>query len=456
MQPLPIRPILQLAWPVLVAQLAAMGMTVADTVMTGRYATDDLAAVAVGGGLYISIVFALAGIIHSIAPIVAHHHGASRREAIGPAFQQGVWLALMLSLPGALLLAFPDPLLGLSRLTPSVEAKTRAYMATAAWAIPAVMLYRAFHSFNNALGRPRPMMVIALLGTVLHVPLAYALINGRAGLPELGAVGCAASTAAVSWFGLSCAVGYLGLRRSYRQYRLFSRWRRPQPRAFAEMLRLGAPMGFSNFVEITSFTLIALFVARLGPEVVAGHRVVANINAVLYMLPLSIASATLVLTGQALGAGERARARATAGAGLALGCALAVIFGAALWLAAQPLIFLYTTDTAVRAVALGLIGYVSVFLLFDAWHTIGSFTLRGYKVTLAPMLIHVVCFWGLGLAGGYRLAFHGLAIGPANVAPMGAAGFWLMAIIATVVAGALIGAMLWSVSRRDRPHHGAV
>jgi hypothetical protein len=39
---------------------------------------------------------------------------------------------------------------------------------------------------------------------------------------------------------------------------------------------------------------------------------------------------------------------------------------------------------------------------------------------------------------------------------MGAAGFWLMAIIATVVAGALIGAMLWSVSRPDRPPHGAV
>ena len=39
------------------------------------------------------------------------------------------------------------------------------------------MLYRAFHSFNNALGRPRPMMVIALLGTVLHVPLAYPIFD---------------------------------------------------------------------------------------------------------------------------------------------------------------------------------------------------------------------------------------------------------------------------------------
>lgn len=39
--------------PMLIAQLASMGMMVIDTVLLGHYGTEDLAAVAVGGGIYI-------------------------------------------------------------------------------------------------------------------------------------------------------------------------------------------------------------------------------------------------------------------------------------------------------------------------------------------------------------------------------------------------------------------
>jgi MATE family multidrug resistance protein len=65
-------------------------------------------------------------------------------------------------------------------------------------------------------------------------------------------------------------------------------------------------MGLSNLVEITSFTLISLFVASLGATVVAGHRIVANLSALIYMLPLSLAIATMAALGQAVGARDRA------------------------------------------------------------------------------------------------------------------------------------------------------
>ena len=76
------RRILAHALPMLVAHLASMGMMVIDTVLLGHYGTADLAAVAVGGGIYISVLFALAGILQAVAPTVAHLHGAGHDEQI--------------------------------------------------------------------------------------------------------------------------------------------------------------------------------------------------------------------------------------------------------------------------------------------------------------------------------------------------------------------------------------
>lgn len=437
----------------LVSQLASIGTNVADTLIAGHHSTSDLAAVAVGGGLFLSVVIALIGIIQAAAPIIAHHVGAGRDADIVPAFQQSVWLALFLALPGALLLAFPDPLLALTRLDPEVEARTRDYMLTLALTLPGALLFRAFQALMNGIGQPRPVMVIMVGCLAVHVPLAWALTTGAfgpwAGTP-LGALGCGLSTLAVNWLSVLCAVLYLRHSPRLRPLAPFARWQAPKAWAQRDMLRLGGPMGVSNFVEITSFTLIALFVARLGADVVAGHRVIANLNGVCFMLPLALGSGTLVLVGQAAGAHDWGRARSTALTGLVMASALACVVGAALWLLREPLLAAYSPDPAVVAVAHTLLPYVVLFVLVDAAHTLASFALRGYKVTLQPMVIHAVCFWGVGLGLGTQLAFRGLPeTGWALIAqPMGAAGFWFATLLSTAFAGIAMAVLLRRVLRR--------
>ncbi|WP_300318480.1 MATE family efflux transporter [Accumulibacter sp.] len=429
------RLILAHATPILVAQLASIGMMVIDTALLGHYGADDLAAVAVGGGIYISVLFALAGIVHAVAPTVAHLHGAGRRQEIAGALQQTLWLALLLALPGVYLLLHPAPLFALSRIDPAVEDKARDYLAMLAMGMPAVLLYRTFHAFCNALGKPRPLLVISLGATALHGLLAWSLVTGQWGGEALGARGCGISNAIVGWFSTLCAAAYLWSARPLQAYRLLADWRPPRRRPLAELLRLGLPMGFSSFVEISSFTLMALFIAQLGASVVAGHRIVANLAAVCYMLPLALAIATLAQVGQAAGARAWQRAEASIGAGLLLAGVLSALLGLLLWLFAVPLTGAYTDDPAVRAVALSLLGYVAVYQLFDAVQTIAAHALRGYKITFVSMLVHVVCFWGVGLFGGWWLAFHARR-------PMGAAGFWLASLLGLMLASLLLAALL--------------
>ncbi len=428
------------AVPMLVAQLAAMGMMITDTVVLGHYGTEDLAAIAVGGGIYVAVLFALTGVLQAVSPTVSQLKGAGRDGEIARALQQCFWLALCFAVPGVLILLHPDPLLSLSNIDAGVEMRARAYLAVLAWAIPAMLCYRTFYAFCNALGQTRPLVLISLGSTLLHAPLSWFLVNRG-----LGVTGAGIASALIGWCTVICGFFYMRTGKALAPYRLLHDWQPPRPASMYELVRLGLPMGMSNFVEISSFTLTSLFVAQLGATAVAGHRVVANLAAICYMPPLALAIATLTQVGFAAGARDWPRARISAAAGLALACVVACLLGGALWIGENAIVSAYSNDPAVRSVALSLIIYIVGYQIFDAVQTIAAFALRGYKIAFVPMLVHLLCFWGIGLFGGWWLAFRGLA----PIAPMGVEGFWLASLLGLALASLLFGALLWHRIRRD-------
>ncbi len=423
------------ALPILVAQLSSIGMMVVDTAVLGHVSPGDLAAVAIGGGIHISVVFALVGVLQAVAPIVANLRGAGRDDEIAGVLQQGFWLVALLAIPGVTFLLNPGVVLGMAGMDAVVEAKVRNYLGLLAWGLPAALAYRTFYAFCNALGRPKVLMAIGLSSLALHAVLAWGLaLAGWLGEP-MGVAGCAVSNIVIAWGACFCAAGYLHLGPLGRRYRPFANWRGPDRARWRELLLLGLPMGFSNLVEISAFTLIALFIAALGAEVVAGHRIIANLAALCYMLPLSLAIATLSLLGRAVGARDWQRAHALIRAGMLLSAALSTLLGLLLWWQAEVVVAGYTDDPEVRAVALGLIGFVAAYQFFDALQTIAGHALRAYRVTFVPMLVQVFCFWGIGLAGGWWLCWRGDQ-------PMGVSGFWLASVLSLVAAAALLAPLL--------------
>lgn len=425
------RGLLAHAFPILIAQLSSIGMMVVDTVVLGHVSPIDLAAVAIGGGIYISLVFALVGILQAVAPVVAHLHGAKRDGEVAAVLQQGFWLALLLAMPGILFLLHPGGALAMAEMDPAVDLKVRQYLALLAWGLPAALCYRTFYAFCNALGKPRVLMGIGLYSLVLHAVLAWGLAQqGWFGEP-LGVAGCALSNVLIAWLACLCGAAYLHFGPLGARYRPFADWQEPRLAAWRELLHLGVPMGLSNLVEITAFTLVSLFVAAQGATVVAGHRIIANLSALTYMLPLSLAIATMATVGQAVGARNWALAHQATRVGMILGAVFSLLVSMLLWLTVEPLLTVYTDDEAVRAVARGLIVFLAVYQVFDAIQTIAGHVLRAYRVTFVPMLVQTFCFWGVGLLGGNWLCYYGPR-------PMGVAGFWLASVLSLVVAAGLL------------------
>ena len=431
-----VRQVYELAWPVLVAQLAVMAYSVIDTVMAGRYATDDLAAVGIGASIYFSVFVGLMGVLLAVTPTVAQLLGARRLSEIGEQVRQSMWLVLLLALLSIAIFRYPDPLLRLSQPPPAVEQKVRAYLAIAAWGAPAGLAFRLFASYTTSVSLPRVMMALNLLGLALKFPLNWMFVYGHWGAPEMGSAGCALSTTIVNAFICMLAWVRVATAQAYRAHGVFSRWSWPRWKELRHLLALGIPIGGTFLVDVTAFTFMALFVARLGNVTSAAHQIAANMAAVMYMLPLATASAVGVLVGQAIGARNFTLARSTGLTGMALALGIAVMSASLLVIGAHAVAAFYSTDMQVRALAASLLVLVAGYHLFDALQAVTVNALRGYKRAVVPLLINAAGMWVLGLAGGFvlaltdRVALPGIGLH----APMGVRGFWVGAMAGMAVA----------------------
>lgn len=422
----------------LIGQLAVISNGVIDTAMTSRYSATDLAALALGASIYISIFVGLNGVLAAISPVIGQLFGAERVDEIGAEIKQGAWLALFLTLAGCAVLLFPQPLLSIAHASPELSAKATLYLRILALALPATMGFRLYASLNTAIGRPKMVMSLQVAALALKVPLNTLFIFGGFGLPAMGGPGCALATGITVWLTFIAGLLILRFSTSYHGFHIFgSGFVRPKWNALRELLKLGIPMGLSYLIEVTAFAFMALFIARLGDTAVAGHQITANFATVLYMLPLSIANATGILVAQSIGARQLDVARQVGFAGIRLSAVLSVTIGCVVWITRGLIVRAYTPNEAIMATALPLFAFIAFYQLFDSVQVTTAFILRAYKVAVVPTLMYAVALWGIGLGGGYTLGLNPFGISPPML--QGAAGFWMgnSASLALVAAGLL-------------------
>ena len=437
------RELIRLAGPIYIAQMAMMANGVIDTVMAGRLSVVDLAAVGIGASIQVTIVMSLTGVLLALPPLIAHLYGADKHAAIGREIQQSVWIALVFGAIAILLLHYPWPFIALAELRPAVEAKVRAYLDASAWGVPAAFAFRIFFGLFTGIGRPRVVMHFNLAALALKVPLNAVFMYGLAGLPALGGPGCAVATTVDAWLMALLAWAWCLRNPESAQLRLRQHWSRPDWQVIGPFLRLGLPIALTFIADVSAFTFMAIFIARLGPVMSGAHQIAANLAAFAFILPLSIGNATAILAGRALGAGQPQLARKICGRGLALGLSLGIVVSLVFWFGAHTIAQLYTADARVRAVAAPLIVLVGFYHLADVLQAVSVNALRGYKRSAIPMVIYTLGLWGVGLGGGVLLGLTHL-LGP----PRAAAGFWLAAVVSLWLVGGLVTWYLDQVSRR--------
>lgn len=409
-----------LGGPILIAQIAQMANGVIDTVMAGHASAEDLAAVGIGSSLWMPLFLFFMGLLGALQPIISGYNGARTLDRIMPATWQGLYLAGAGSVIMILLLTHVHPVLALLNLESRTAGITQGYLNAFAWGVPAMLMMTALRGLTDGLGHTRVIMAFSVLSTLFNLPLNYIFIYGKFGLPAMGGVGCGWATSLSNGIAAIALLLYLNRSEAYRRFHLLADWVKPDLAGLSYILKIGVPIGFTIFVEASMFSVIALFLAPLGPVVVAGHQIALNVVSLLFMLPLSIGMALTLRVSFLMGAGAPDTARLISRSSLILAAATALVFALMLLVFSEGIAKLYTGEVDVQTVTIRLLLFAALFQIADVIQVTCISALRGYKDTRIPMFIMLFSFWGVGLPLGYLLTFTDL-LWPA----MGAAGFWV-------------------------------
>ena len=170
-----VRTLFHLMWPILITQVAQAGFGLIDTVMAGRMSPTDLAVVAVGVGLWLPVVLFMAGVMIATTPLVAEAKGAGQTHKIPWITQQALYLAIIMGLAGFAVLQLAPLSFNLLDVPAHLQPKASFFLHAIAFGMPAVTLYAALRGYTEALGHPRPVTVISILGLLGIIPLNYVL-----------------------------------------------------------------------------------------------------------------------------------------------------------------------------------------------------------------------------------------------------------------------------------------
>ncbi|HWN07382.1 MAG TPA: MATE family efflux transporter [Steroidobacteraceae bacterium] len=408
------RAILRLGGPLLVNNVVLAGMMLANTVVAGRLGPEPLAGVAVGGSYYQMFWLFGLGVLMSMSPLVAQAYGAGRDEEVGRRFRQGIWLATMLAVPLVGALACVEPLLRWFGTEPRAIPHAAGYVYAMCFGMPAMLVFLAHRYTSEGIGWTRPVMYTAAVGLATNLAGNWLFALGGLGIPSQGARGCGIATALACWAMLATMHTYQRRHPVYRRFGLFARFERPDRRALGEILALGIPIAGSVVSEGALFAVAALLMSTLGTVTVAAHQVAISYASLMFMIPLSLHSATTIHVGHQVGRGQVRDGRNAGWSGIAMCGIVMAVSSIVILVLREPIVAAYTTDLAVRELAVWLLLFVALFQVPDGLQVGTAGALRGFKDANVPMALNFAAYWLIGFPAAWWFGIR-LGAGPSGI-----------------------------------------
>jgi len=428
-----IRATLALSLPLVLTSLAQIAMTATDVIFIGRLGSHALAASALGANLYAAIAFFALGLVTATAPMVARELGARRHSVrdVRRTVAQGLWTAVIISVPGCLALWHGEAILLAIRQPPELAAQAGIYLRALMWALPPFLGFLVLRSFVAALQRPRSALWVALAGILFNAVADWALVFGHLGFPAMGLIGAGIASATASAFLFLGMIVVVTRDRRFRRYRLFARAWQADRQRLAALWKLGLPIALATAFEVTIFNAAAFLMGWLGEAELAAHAVAIQLASISFMVPYGIAQAATVRVGHAFGARDAPAIQRAGWTAYGLGVGSMVIAALLMvtvphWLLAAFFDIHAPANAQLLALASSYLAVAAVFQIVDGAQVMGAGMLRGLHDTRIPMVYAAIGYWGLGLPAGAALAFwagwrgvgiwSGLAIGLGVVA----------------------------------------
>jgi MATE family multidrug resistance protein len=430
---------LKLAYPVMVGQLGQILVSVADSIMVGKFlGTIPLAAISLAVSiLIIPMVFAI-GVAFGLTPLIAGADGKDDPAEAVKYFKNGLVLNSALGLLVYGVLAIFAQFAHLLGQDERVVSEAMPYLHIVGFSIVPMMAFFAFKQFAEGLSDTKAGMRVSLVANLLNILLNYPLITGWGPFPELGLAGAAVSTLGTRFLMVAGMAIYIRKHKKFAAY--WSHWRSTEItwRSIRDILAIGVPSGLQLVFEAGAFAMSGVIVGMIGPVQQAAHQIALNIASVSYMMVSGLGAAATIRVGNQLGKRDIPMLRLAGQSLFHLTLAMMVLTMILLIGLRNFLPEFYSSDPEVLQYTAVLMIAAGIFQLPDGLQATTLGALRGVQDVNIPTIIAFVAYWVIAVPMCYYLGI---------TEEMGPLGVWIGLTIGLVLASI---ALYWRFQHKVR------
>ncbi|MCQ2402054.1 MAG: MATE family efflux transporter [Lachnospiraceae bacterium] len=394
--------------PVALQLLITTVTNMVDTMMIGSLGTATISAVGLANKFFFVFALLMFGINSGSGVLNAQFFGNRDFYHIRKTFGLCAIIALVAA-SGFLSFAFFNPAGVMHIFTDSEEATEIGcrYLKTVCFTYPLFGLTTLLVMVLRSMKKVRVPVVTSLISVTINIFLNYTLIFGHFGAPALGVRGAALATIIARAVELSALIFYAFVKNRELRGRLsdFIGWEKSFLKSF---VRNSVPVIANELFWGLGTTLYFVAYGHMGDAAVAAVTISATFTDILCTVGNGMSSATSVILGNEMGAGNLEKADDYGKKLIALAVMLSVVCGTIFLILRGPLLNLYDVAPEVRA---------------NAKTCMTIFTMY-----IPPIYVNLVIVVGILRAGGdTRMCFL-----------IDTSGVWLLAVPI-----AFLGSLVW-------------
>lgn len=406
-------PLLNLAWPLIVANAFWNLQITIDRMFLGQYSPDALGASLAVFGVFWAPMALLQQTAAYVATFVAQYYGAKRFSDLS----SSLWQSAYVSIAGGLLFLVFIPLapwlFSLFEHSPTMEKLEVEYFSTLCYSALPTALLAALSSFYTGLGKSKVILILNGTGLVMNVLFDYLFVFGNLGFPALGVAGAGYATSLATALACVPAVCLLA-RKEYREkFSVFKHWK-PRMDMLWRFLRFGVPSGLQWALEGLAFTFFLIFLGRMpnGDQALTGSGITITIMMLSVLPIIGVGQAVSVMVGQAIGEGRPVEGVKTTWSGIQMSFVYIFIMSMSFLFMAEVYTSLFVNDDVILAdpqllvMVKNLLRFVALFTFFDSMNIVFSFALRGAGDTRFVSIMALLLPWPLMVLPTWLVSTH--------------------------------------------------
>ncbi len=396
--------IMRLAWPTMLSRLGIMVLAMTDTIMVGRFSTDQLAYLSLGSASIIMLILMIAiGLLIGTLVFTADAYGREDWAECGAVWRRSALFAIALSVLATASAMPAETLLLAAGQTPELAREGGRVMFVLGLGLGGHILFVVCTFFLEGVERPKAGMYAMLVANIANIWLNYLFVYGHGGFPAMGAEGSAWATTSLRVLLAGGMILYILFSPSLARYRIrrlhltpWRDWRAQRHMGYAAGVALGA--------EVVAFAALSLFAGWLGKLPLAAYGLIFNILTLPFMLALGIGTATGVRVGIANARRDAADATLAGWTGLALSTIGLLVAAVVIYAFGPGILGFYSSDPVLVSLALPLVTLVSWVIILDGNQAVLANALRGLGETWIPTGIQGIAYIGVMLPVSWALA----------------------------------------------------